>query len=294
MKIWILLGIILGIQNGLLAVKIDDVSYIYAHGLAHHKEQAYWYLKQKPNGKVNKHYLIEKNLFTFDFPDATQRFWRVNFPQCSLGQANDIYAFYKAFIETKETLVSRNTSQDLVLIGLSRGASVILSFLALFNASNVKAAVIESPFDSLYNVVKAKLNSFDKVPGLTNIVYSLLGTCFMQHKRHGICPLDIVQHIPQDLPLLFIASKQDTTVPYERTLDLYAKLLKTGHTNAHILILDTGRHSKLLIDEQGDIYQNTVHAFFKKYHLPHNPSFAIQGQETLAKCQPTIQDLEIK
>jgi hypothetical protein len=288
---WIKLGILLGICTTLVDANTQGVSYLYAHGLAHHKEQAYWYLKQKPNGKINKHYIIDGRLFTFDFPDATQQFWRIHFPQCSLGQANDICSFYKAYADSREQLLAQKSSPDFILVGLSRGASVVLSFLGLFKAPNVKAAIVESPFDNLYNIVKAKLNLFDKIPGLTSITYSLIGMCFMQHKRHGICSLDVVEHIPEHLPLLIVVSKEDKTVPYQNTLELYKKLVESGHPHAYILILDTGRHSKLLKDDQGQLYQNVVHAFYKKYNLPHNPEFASLGQEMLGKCQPTLAEL---
>ena len=286
---------LLGMLNCLAYSSNQEVSYLYAHGLADHKEQAFWYLRQKPNGAINKHYIIDGKLFTFDFPDATKRFWRINFPQCSLGQGNEIYAFYKAYAATREKLTAQNSSQNLVLVGLSRGASVVLAFLGLFNAPQVKAAVLESPFDSLYNVVKTKLSTVDRLfPWATDITYSLLSIAFMQHKRHGICPIEVVHNIPKDFPLIIISSKQDSTAPCQGAKALYRKLLETNHPNAHILVLDNGRHSKLLKDEQGHIYQNTVHAFYKKFNLPHNPEFAALGQATLQNCQPTLKELGLQ
>src|SRR5580692_1958013 len=101
----------------------EPASYLYAHGIAHNQEQAYWYVKKTPHGKENKHYFIDGRLFTFDFPDATKAFWRVNFLQTSLGQANELTSLYKAYNKSISILVEDNESPNLVLIGLSRGAS---------------------------------------------------------------------------------------------------------------------------------------------------------------------------
>ena len=271
----------------------DPTSFLYAHGIAHNQEQAYWYVKKTPDGKENKHYLIDGRLFTFNFPDATKAFWRVNFLHTSLGQANELTSLYKAYNQSISLLVEDNESPNLVLMGLSRGASAGLIFLGLFKTGYIKAAVFESPFDTHSNLVKSILKKIhlDAVPGMHTVGSWLMQLIFMQHKKDGICPLDAVEFIPKNKPILLICSKEDTTVPYTNTLELYKKLLQTGHTDVYILILDKGKHSKLLNDLQGKLYQNTVHAFYKRYNLSHNPLFAAQGEEALNCCKLTLEML---
>lgn len=271
----------------------QPASYLYAHGIAHHKEQAFWYLKKTPHGIENKHYLIDGRLFTFDFPDATRRFWRINFFNTSLGQANELTSLYQAYSQSLKTLIQENESTNLVFLGLSRGAAAGITFLGLFKTPYIKAAVFESPFDTHAHLVDGILKKMhlDSIPGMQTVGSWLMQAAFMQHKKDGICPLDAVSSIQKDMPILLVCSKEDTTVPYQSTVELYKKLKESGHEHVYILILNTGKHSKLLSDILGELYQNTVHAFYKKYNLPHNPLFAAKGQKSLECCQPPIETL---
>src|SRR5438309_1651498 len=80
----------------------SQINYLYAHGLADTHKQAYWYVKQTPDGIVNDRYLIDGRLFTFDFPDATEWFWRINFTKTSLAQSNELIALYQAYTKTMD------------------------------------------------------------------------------------------------------------------------------------------------------------------------------------------------
>lgn len=277
-----------------LSTSGKNLSILYAHGIAANHEQAYWYVPQKPDGTRNKHHFINGRLFAFDFPDATNRFWRVNFTQSSLGQANEIMSLYKAFFATQSTLRSENQSQDVILMGLSRGAATVLTFMGLFNLSQIKAVIAESPFDSMHEMVNDTLKRahIDKLPGVSNVTHALLSYVFMQHAPKGISPRDVIANINKKTPVFLVCSKEDRTVPWQRTAACYKTLIDAGHKEAYILILEKGKHSQILSGPQGEIYQNAVHAFFKKCELhPYDPTYAAQGVETLEKCQPTAAQL---
>jgi predicted esterase len=272
----------------------NDVSYFFAHGIADTHKQAYWYTKQNPDKSINEHYLIDGRLFTFDFPDVTNHFWRINFTQTSLAQGNEIFAFYKSYNQALESLLQSKQSTDMVLMGLSRGASVVLTFMGLFNSPHVKAIVAESPFDCTLGLVKdiVQRACLDSIPGMVPLAHQLVGCVFMQHNTQGLSPCDAVKTISNSVPVLLICSKQDATVSYLRTVELYKNLLKAGHKHAYILLLDHGQHAHILTDKDGKKYLTTTHAFFKKYNLPHNVIWAKQGVEHLSHCQPSLKELE--
>ena len=109
------------------------------------------------------------------------------------------------------------------------------------------------------------------------------GIPFFKYHSTGPHPIDEIKNIRKDLPILIVCSLQDTTVPAENSIKLYDKLIESGHTKAHLLVLSKGKHSKLLQSEQGEIYQNLVHAFYAKYGLPHNQEYAKLGKNMLQK-----------
>src|SRR5581483_1975023 len=77
--------------------------YLYSHGLASNKSQAFWYTKRYKRGNAileNENYLINGPVQTFDFPDALgvlAKLCRVNFTQTSFGQDNELNAFIRAY-----------------------------------------------------------------------------------------------------------------------------------------------------------------------------------------------------
>jgi alpha-beta hydrolase superfamily lysophospholipase len=264
--------------------KAKETYFLFAHGIADNHKQAYLYTKHDQRGKINTNFIMPDSVFTFDFPDATTHFWRVNFTKTSLGQANEILALYKAYNSMLETLKTQNiTDPHIILFGLSRGASTVINFMGLFNPLNVKALILESPFDTPQNLIKnllAKAN-LDHIPGLSTIAYNILSNIFMQHNKYGLQPLDMATYIPKEMPILLICSKEDGTVPYASTVALYNRLIETGHKKAHLLVLNIGKHSKLISGPEGNKYQQVVHAFYKKYGLEYDHDLAKRGQNFL-------------
>src|SRR3989304_6143301 len=80
-------------------------NYLFAHGIAETHEQAYWYAK----GTSSLPHIIDGQLFTYDYPDATKQLWRVNFTQTSLGQDNEIMGLKNAYDKTITTLTSSDS-----------------------------------------------------------------------------------------------------------------------------------------------------------------------------------------
>ena len=88
----------------------------------------------------NDRYLIHTPFISFNYPDATNKFYRVNYNETSFGQENEIGRLNKAYMSA----LSRCKNCDVILWGLSRGASNVLIFAGLYELPNVKAIVIES------------------------------------------------------------------------------------------------------------------------------------------------------
>ena len=178
------------------------------------------------------------------------------------------------------------TNYKTILMGMSRGASTILTFLGTKQPTNVVAAVVESPFDSVINTLDTHCNQF-WLRFVPSLVYTSPNVLFGRFDPNGISPIMVVDKIAKDLPILIIASFKDALIPAANSASIYQKLIETGHEHVYLILLDHGEHAYLLEDIDADIYLNTVHAFYEKYNLPYNKALARNGHAILAQCQPS-------
>lgn len=272
--------------------------YFFAHGLAANKRQARLFAKEyaKKDGKLylNENYIMQSPGVTFDFPDsfnAIDPSWtgslrkivskviRGNYDKTSFGQDNEIkklHTIYKKAIADGE---------QLVFGGISRGASIFFTWSAVHFPANIAAAVLESPFASIADVINCKRKQL----GLEFLIsedtgQAIMEFLFRQYNRHGIKPIDCVKNIDKNSPLfttpvLIIASTSDDLVPWESSFALYQELKNAGHTKVHFLLLQKGKHGFLLSGQDGKKYQQIVHAFYKHYGLPFDEAIAEKGFE---------------
>ena len=259
----------------------DCVITLFSHGLADTFAQAYNYVKwYTKNGlpHTNERFVITGPVKTFNYPDAKgalAKLCRVNFTQTSLWQDNEIATLANAYNQ----IIAQNPLESVLLFGLSRGASGALNFVARHKPNNIKALVLESPFDTVMGIVNDKTTN-EYARALAKAVLKC-HIPFFKYDLNGIHALDVAAQVPCDLPILIMCSLEDTTVPATSTLRLYARLKATGHTNVHCVVLPRGQHSKLLQGPDGAIYQAAAHAFYKKYGLPHDPALADLGKDLL-------------
>lgn len=254
--------------------------YLFSHGIADSGRQAYLYAYDKSEADDHKiplfhNYWIINNkhddpIVTFDFPDSTTAFWRVNGFLSSLAQKNEVVTLKRAAQECQ--------TMPIVGIGVSRGAATLLNYTALYNPPTLKALVLESPYDHINSVVqnalyKVGLNGY----GTHYIGQLLFKLLFWRYSLQGPHPIDTVEKIDPNLPILLICSKEDQLVPYTSTITLYNKLKENGHHAVHLLVLDHGKHAKLMDAQDAALYQNVVHAFYKQYNLEHDPELAQAG-----------------
>lgn len=253
------------------------IIYLFSHGLADSHKQAFRY----------KDLTYNKSIKTFDYPDVNHGILRVNRLQCSLAQENEIERLSQVFNQTVT-----QTNKNIVLIGVSRGASTIVNFMGLYNPEQVKAIVIESPFDCVDSIATSVCHEskFSWIPGIKRWCCKLMSFIFCKYKPHGIRPIDCAAKIKKDLPILIIASARDGLVPVWSSINLYHELRHTGHENTFLVIFEDGKHAKLINhNHHSTPYKQVTHAFYKKFNLPHDSELAQAGQILLK--QPSHEDL---
>lgn len=264
---------------------VEAVTFIFAHGLGGDKDQVQWY---KPNNDINWH-IVPGNAKSFDFPEVSYKTINgqlvkqpMNSYKVNLGQEEDINALEQATRKIMSQIEKpKNIKDDLVLIGVSRGASTVLNYAALKNPANIKAIIAEAPYDTVDTIVN-HLSRHDKNS------YNLIAKqwYFPNYKKDGIKPINIIDKIKLDTPILLVHSYQDRLIPIDSSRRLYNKLKKSGHKNAYLLELNSGEHANYQFGNDAETYQAAVHAFYKKYNIEHDAKLAAKGEVILAKCQP--------
>jgi pimeloyl-ACP methyl ester carboxylesterase len=263
-----------------------EVVTLFSHGIADTWKQVRLYSKfyiKKSGVRIdNNRYAINTTYASFNYPDATDKFYRVNYHETSFGQANEIGRLHKAYQQTKE----RFKDCDIILYGLSRGASNVCIFAGTYPIDKVKAIVLESPYFTMGEVIQSLMNKKNLSWMPLSYGETVAEFIFKKYTRYGQSPATLVEFIPKDMPIFIICSKEDRLVPYESSINVYKKLIKTGHKHTYIFITEHGKHAAILQGADGDKYECVINAFYEKYNLPYSPSKAEQGRSLLADCQP--------
>ncbi|MCX5922009.1 MAG: hypothetical protein NTX86_01645 [Candidatus Dependentiae bacterium] len=187
------------------------------------------------------------------------------------GQDGDVERLHHACKDHKKV----------ILVGVSRGASTIINYLGLCKPNNIIAAVLESPYDHtekigdyfLDVIFKSIMSEYGK-----NKFKKFLQLFFVNYKHNGIQPICLTAHIPHTIPLLFISSEHDGIIPSWSTKNLYDALREAGHQNAYLLSCQHGAHGRIIWGKDGKKFRNIVHAFYRHHKIPHQDSWAAEGQ----------------
>jgi predicted esterase len=273
--------------------------YLFSHGIAATHRQAYhftnWYTTSNEKVINNSHFTLYQPVITFDYRDAWcwteeeesfadlkkwfRRLVRGNYSQASLAQESDIEQLSGVFQKSIQEI------DQVIIQGVSRGASNIITFLAEKQPKNIAAVLIESPFDCIESVMDRLIEISPILKKfLEEYKYFLFKLVFKEYSEKGIRPIDCVHKISKDIPILIICSKEDILVPYESSQRLYQKLKDEGHGKVHLLILEKGNHAFLIKGENAHEYQIVVHAFYKNYNLPHDAHLAHLGKALFESC----------
>ncbi len=214
--------------------------------------------------------------------------YNFNFGRANIGQRRDIRALQRTYLKH----IQNYPNTDVILYGDSRGAATIFNFIALYNPSQVKAAVMEGCFDAIPHLMKHCIFS-DKDAAAEKRLHGTLSFVMRGYKDSALSPRQYAEKINDDIPLLFVTSLKDWVVPSQCTFYLYNRLRERGHQKVHILVLQHSSHPGYMLDnaEDRDLYESVVHAFYKQYGLPHNAARANDGYAAFMRTQPTPEEL---
>jgi alpha-beta hydrolase superfamily lysophospholipase len=183
-----------------------------------------------------------------------------------MAQENEMNKLKKKY----DQIVARWPKAQVIMVGLSCGASTIFNLLASHHRiPNVVAVVLESPFDSFAGVVE---DMFKEYPWVRSAVLTLIdyGIPFFKYCSDGPQPIKQASQYPHDIPTLILYAEGDRTVPASSTERLINELQTTNHVNIATFKLTAGNHAQLINGPQGILFENRVHQFFKECGLPYN------------------------
>lgn len=262
---------------------------LFLHGLVDDHTQAHEYfketdeLKKRHNTSGNYlHDLSNTNLRSvqFDYGNGTlAKFLYAS--RSTLAQSKEIERVNEAYNGIDE-------SNSVLLDGTSNGASVGIGFVAKYNP-RLAGMILQAPYDSVKGVIQENIKNENG----KRYAYAGVQKLFPGHNPSLESPIEQIKYIHnKDLPILIVCSKKDWVVPYKSTVRVYKEFVTQGFVNAYILITKAGKHAKILWGPDGKLYQNVVHAFKKKYHIPgYNESFANAGLSLLEKCQLSLEQV---
>lgn len=264
----------------------EKITSLFSHGIADTRLQGYKYAQITPNGFPNDNYLINNRhhiLISFNYPDAGKSY-HINRKETSLAQENEVKALHEAH-------AGIHHEAGIVGLGVSRGASAFIVWLGTHpdesKTQNIRALVLESPFDSIDSVLRYVIGEkLYKSLRIRAFCHGLVSFIFSKYDKNYITPFEAAPKVPTNLPILIICSEEDTRVPADLSKKLYDQLRATGHDQVHFVKLKHGFHGKLIESADSDTYRNVVHAFYKKYGLPHHEEYAQLGQAILDESQP--------
>lgn len=193
---------------------------------------------------------------------------KVNRSAMFMGQGDDIRAI--------EQTIAQNPTKKIILYGCSRGAAALVTYLAQHNPQNIAAVVLDACPTSMPEAIHGKLATLGIPATYSTSIFSTLFPSY--HPATAVTPMDAIAQIKnKNIPILLIHAKTDAVVPYQHSLRLYQQLRDQGFTNVHVALIESGRHSYLLQNDQiAPKYQQAVHSFYKKYGLPHEAELAKQ------------------
>ena len=262
---------------------------LFSHGIADKWKQVRQYIKSYTKKGIihyNERYLINTPYASFNYPDATDRFYRVNYNETSFGQENEIGRLYNAYQKTMEQF----ENCDIILWGLSRGASNLAIFAGCFQLNNVKAIILESPYFTMGEVIAnymKKINIDSWLP--LSYGETVAEFIFKKYTRYGFSPANCIENIPHTIPIFIVCSEEDLLVPCSSSINVYKKLVECGHKHVYIFITKQGKHAAILQGPEGEQYQHVLNAFYKKYNLPYIAADAEKGESLLITCQPLFE-----
>jgi dipeptidyl aminopeptidase/acylaminoacyl peptidase len=166
---------------------------------------------------------------------------------------------YKDILAAKKWLMTRGI-KEIGLVGISLGAST--SAIAFSYDKDIKAAVLDSPFTSIKNIIKEELARLN-IPEFLWFVSYLVGYIFFNTNmlEHDIT--DMLVKNTGNRNLMFYHANNDKRVLTYHSKNAYKALQKAKVPNIHTWFYDSNQHSTQMIKDSNG-YQKRMLNFFDK------------------------------
>lgn len=172
-------------------------------------------------------------------------YW-INLSKFNIGQETDVELIQKSYLKLMNRLI--DSEQKIFVCGNSRGSLALINWLAKYKPTNIACAVFDGTPSSVEDVVN---NTTGLIHYWFNFANKLL-PYVTSYTPNGLNAYDNVCDIPSYIPMLFVTSLSDKTVPYSCSVKLYNKLKDSGRKNVHIVILSKAGHTTYLTHNETD------------------------------------------
>ena len=160
------------------------------------------------------------------------------------------------------SLLRSEPSSD-IAFGISRGAATTFSRWAHASPNETlpQLVVLEGCPDSIGNVLNYRYGR--RVGG---VVQQLLHR-WTRYRANGMSALASASRFPLDLPVAFVTSIQDKSVPASGTQAIVNLLRARGHKHVHLLVLQDAHHNNYYTASERDrsAYQTFVRLLQDRY-----------------------------
>jgi hypothetical protein len=267
------------IHNCYIGCEIEEVKLAPVHGSVSLKDK----FMQGINRQVFKACSIKASKPNGPLDVSTHS---IDMSKVNIGQQGDLDNHKKKY----ELCCKEHPEDDIILFGVSRGAATTFSAVAcnMYDSRKVKLVVLEGCFDSLFNLIAAWpfFKWLSKSEALHHKFYTIVPKVYPSYQQHGINPLaNVKQFAQQGIPVVFITSKTDKTVPYQCTMRLAHATAQAGAT-VYVIELQNSSHAGYCLSNNADRqnYQNILHAIYKRHNLPYITEYAQKGECLVKGC----------
>ena len=212
----------------------DDISYEFSWNPIHLIDKAISRFRNWYNG-VEQPYL-----------------WHTVWSKMSVGGAHDIELFKTAVDNCAAEM--EGPEKKMVLYGVSRGAATVFTSVTQMSEMQqamISLVILEAPFDMIEHV--------------TNPLTRMFLSTFTAYNPKQTSPFEVAKKWPKHIPIVFIVSASDKTVPYSQTFRLIYQLINNGHRKLKILLLEKGGHNDMAREPE---YKEFIEKMYDKYCAP--------------------------
>jgi hypothetical protein len=224
------------------------------------------------------------------------------------GQERNILELSDLYKRVKEENEKEVAPENIVIIGSARGGSTALNFAGSAKGIESKDAVVlvvEGVYDVyaklLNKILEGRYENASYHSGFYKVIRTAIENPIEIISESDVNIQDLktkhpfsLAHRIRNIPILLVASKEDSTAELNSIRLLYLKLRESGHLYVHLLELESGKNGAYLEGGDSRKYICAVHAFYKYYGISaYNRILAGFGEQYFAASQPSSSTVEM-